>query len=93
MVCLVAMEMLLPWQQGNFTTTQINESILSSYLAHSFLQQYVLIFYLVAIETPLPWQPENCDINQLCESILSSYLTRVFFGMKHINSLTWLLWK
>ena len=34
LVCLVAMEMLLPWQQVNFTTTQPNESILSSYLVH-----------------------------------------------------------
>ena len=31
---LVAVEMLLPWQQGNFTRTLQNESILSSYLAH-----------------------------------------------------------
>ena len=30
------MEMLLPWQQADFTTTQQSESILNSQLAHLF---------------------------------------------------------
>ena len=33
---LVAMEIQLPWQQGNFATTMLNESILGSNLAHTF---------------------------------------------------------
>ena len=32
----VAMEIQLPWQQGNFAITQLNESILGSKLAHMF---------------------------------------------------------
>ena len=31
---LVAMDMLLPWQEGNFTTTQFDERIFGSNFAH-----------------------------------------------------------
>ena len=67
---------MLPWQQGNFTTTQLNESILSSYLAQMFSENTYHYSTLCVMETLLLETRESL-----------SYMISFVLGKQELNLL------